>query len=163
MYVWYSCFTIKKNLVLLMWLPVKHSHSLLTLLPMMIHTCIDVSQLHTFYYDADLICHRSEMFTPVLRSEFGNLMGILKTIDLILLSTHKIAQTSSFSNHCIKSPIQMHKNHSTVLIQVSGKMRFFMSLALAQKQRTSIKRRLRESGSRTCPDLQGSPQQQAQH
>ncbi len=99
--------------------PVKRSHSSPTPLPAT-QAGIDVSQLHAFY-GAILTRHESDTFTPVSRSEFGDLAGVLETIGLISLSTpstgRKMARTSSFSSRGTKSPTLTQKNHSVALSQ----------------------------------------------
>jgi cell division control protein 6 len=100
--------------------PVKRSHSSPTPLPTTTQAGIDVSQLHAFY-GAVLTRHGSDTFTPVSRSEFGDLMGVLETIGLISLSTpsisRKIARTSSFSSRGIKSPTRTQQNQSVAITQ----------------------------------------------
>jgi cell division control protein 6 len=97
--------------------PVKRSHSSPTPLPTT-QAGIDVSQLHAFY-GAVLTRHGSDTFTPVSRSEFGDLTGVLETIGLISLSTpstsRKMARTSSFPSRGIKSPTRTQQNHSVSL------------------------------------------------
>jgi cell division control protein 6 len=100
--------------------PVKRSHSSPTPLPAT-QAGIDVSQLHAFY-SAVLTRHGSDTFTPVSRSEFGDLTGVLETIGLVSLSTpstsRKIARTSSFStSRGTKSPSRTQQNHSVALTQ----------------------------------------------
>lgn len=99
--------------------PVKRSHSSPTPLPTT-QAGIDLSQLHAFY-SAVLTRNGSDTFTPVSRSEFGDLTGVLETIGLISLSTpsasRKIARTSSFSSRGTKSPARTQQNHSAVLTQ----------------------------------------------
>lgn len=46
---------------------------------------VDVHQLHA-YYVAALSRSESEIFTPVSRSEFGDLIGVLETVGLVSLS-----------------------------------------------------------------------------
>jgi cell division control protein 6 len=69
--------------------PVRCSHSSPAPLPTTTQAGIDVSQLHTFY-GAVLTRHGSDTFTPVLRSEFGDLTGVLETIGLISLVVHSV-------------------------------------------------------------------------
>ena len=99
--------------------PVKRSHSSPTPLPST-QAGIDVSQLHTFY-SAVLTRHGSDTFTPVSRSEFGDLTGVLETIGLISLShpstNRKIARTFSFSTRGTKSPTRTQQNQSAALTQ----------------------------------------------
>ena len=100
--------------------PVKRSHSSPTPLPTTTQAGIDVSQLHAFY-GAVLTRHGSDTFTPVSRSEFGDLTGVLETIGLISLSTpsasRKIARTSSFSSRGTKSPTRAQQNQSVAITQ----------------------------------------------
>lgn len=99
--------------------PVKRSLSSPTPLPTT-QPGIDVSQLHAFY-SAVLTRHGSDTFTPVSRSEFGDLTGVLETIGLIWLSapstSRKIARTSSFPSRGTKSPTRTQQNHSAALMQ----------------------------------------------
>jgi cell division control protein 6 len=99
--------------------PVKRSHSSPNPLPAT-QAGIDVSQLHAFY-SAILTRHESDTFTPVSRSEFGDLAGVLETIGFASLSSssvgRKIARTSSFSSRGTKSPTRGQQNHSVALTQ----------------------------------------------
>ena len=101
--------------------PIKRSHSSPNPLPTT-QAGVDVSQLHAFY-GAVLTRHGSDTFTPVSRSEFGDLTGILETIGLVSLSTpsstssRKIARTSSFPSRGTKSPSRTQQNHSVALTQ----------------------------------------------
>lgn len=100
--------------------PVKRSHSSPAPLPATTQAGIDVSQLHAFY-GAVLTRHGSDTFTPVSRSEFGDLAGVLETIGLVSLSTpltaRKIARTSSFPSRGTKSPARTQQNLSVTLTQ----------------------------------------------
>ncbi|KAH9994982.1 P-loop containing nucleoside triphosphate hydrolase protein [Russula compacta] len=99
--------------------PVKRSNSSPTPLPVT-RAAIDLSQLHAFY-GAILTRHESNTFTPVSRSEFGDLAGVLETVGLISLSTsstgRKIARTSSFSSRGTKSLTGTQQNHSVALTE----------------------------------------------
>jgi cell division control protein 6 len=86
--------------------PMKRSNSSPTALPA-IQANIDMSQLHTFY-GAILARGESCTFTPVSRSEFGDLAGVLETIGLVSLSAssstgRKPSRTTSFSSRTTKS------------------------------------------------------------
>jgi cell division control protein 6 len=100
--------------------PVKRSHTSPTPLPTTTQAGIDVSQLHAFY-SAVLTRHGSDTFTPVSRSEFGDLTGVLETVGFVSLSTpstsRKIARTSSFPSRGTKSPSRTQQNHSVALTQ----------------------------------------------
>jgi cell division control protein 6 len=100
--------------------PIKRSHSSPAPLPTTTQAGIDVSQLHAFY-GAVLTRHGSDTFTPVSRSEFGDLTGVLETIGFISLSTpsasRKIARTSSFSSRGVKSPTRTQQNQSVAITQ----------------------------------------------
>ncbi|KAI0000452.1 P-loop containing nucleoside triphosphate hydrolase protein [Russula vinacea] len=99
--------------------PVKRSHSSPNPLPAT-QAGIDMSQLHAFY-SVILTRHGSDTFTPVSRSEFGDLAGVLETIGLISLFSssigRKIARTSSFPSRGTKSPTRGQQNHSVALMQ----------------------------------------------
>ncbi|KAI0283654.1 P-loop containing nucleoside triphosphate hydrolase protein [Russula aff. rugulosa BPL654] len=100
--------------------PVKRSYTSPTPLPTTTQAGVDVSQLHAFY-GAVLTRHGSDTFTPVSRSEFGDLTGILETVGFVSLSTpstsRKIARTSSFPSRGTKSPSRTQQNHSVALTQ----------------------------------------------
>ena len=99
--------------------PVKRSNSAPSSLPTT-QAGIEVSQLHAFY-SAILTRHKSDTFTPVSRSEFGDLAGVLETVGFISLSTptigRKLARTSSFPNRGAKSPGCAQQNHGVALTQ----------------------------------------------
>lgn len=99
--------------------PIKRSNSSPSPLPAT-QAGIEVSQLHTFY-SVVLTRHQSDTFTPVSRSEFGDLAGVLETIGLVSLSTpstgRKIARTSSFSCRGTKSPTRTQPNQSVAIAQ----------------------------------------------
>ncbi|KAI0312309.1 P-loop containing nucleoside triphosphate hydrolase protein [Amylostereum chailletii] len=73
-------------------------------------TCIDVSQLHTFY-SAILTRGNNEIFTPVSRSEFSDLIGVLETVGLVTLPSssmasptkRKLSRSSSFAGTANKA------------------------------------------------------------
>lgn len=99
--------------------PVKRSNSSPTPLPVT-QAGIDLSQLHAFY-GAILTRHESNTFTPVSRSEFSDLAGVLETAGLISLSTssigRKIIRTSSFSSRGTKSLTGTQQNRSVALTE----------------------------------------------
>jgi cell division control protein 6 len=99
--------------------PVKRSSSVPTPLPTT-QANIDLSQLHTFY-GAILTRNESGSFTPVSRSEFTDLAGVLETVGLISLSTpsngRKIARTTSCSNRGTKSMPSTQQNQNLTLIE----------------------------------------------
>jgi cell division control protein 6 len=99
--------------------PVKRSSSLPTPLPTT-QASIDLSQLHTFY-GAILTRNESGSFTPVSRSEFTDLAGVLETVGLISLSTpsngRKLARATSFSNRSTKSMPGTQQNRNVALIE----------------------------------------------
>ena len=83
--------------------PIKRSNSSPSLLHA-VTTSIETSQLHTFY-SALLTRGESGTFTPVSRSEFGDLMGVLETVGLISLSAstgRNTVRTTSFSKRGTK-------------------------------------------------------------
>ncbi|KAI9509182.1 P-loop containing nucleoside triphosphate hydrolase protein [Russula earlei] len=100
------------------WSPVKRSNSSPTLPPT--QAGIQVSQLHVFYV-AMLTRHGSDAFTPVSRSEFGDLAGVLETIGLITLSAlltgRKVARTTSFSGRGAKSLAGAQQDRSVALME----------------------------------------------
>ncbi len=99
--------------------PVKRSHSAPNPLPTT-QAGIDMSQLHAFY-SAMLTRHESDTFTPVSRSEFGDLAGVLETIGFISLyspqTSRKMARASSFSSRGSKSPAHTQQTQSVALTQ----------------------------------------------
>lgn len=81
---------------------------------------IDVSQLHTFY-GMILTRHQSGTFTPVSRSEFGDLAGVLETNGLISLSAsstgRKLARATSFSSRGTKGLAGAQSRGSVALME----------------------------------------------
>jgi len=99
--------------------PVKRSSSLPTPLPT-IQACIEVSQLHTFY--STILAHNETgTFTPVSRSEFTDLAGVLETVGLISLSTptngRKMARTGSFPSRGNKGIAGAQQNRNVALME----------------------------------------------
>jgi len=98
--------------------PVKRSNSSSTLPPT--QAGIEVSQLHVFYSEI-LMRHESGTFTPVSRSEFGDLAGVLETIGLTSLSSpstgRKMARTSSFSSRGTKGLTGIQQDRSVALTE----------------------------------------------
>jgi cell division control protein 6 len=99
--------------------PVKRSGSLPTP-PPTTQQGIEVSQLHTFY-STILTRHESGTFTPVSRSEFTDLAGVLETVGLISLSTpsngRKFARTTSFSSRGTKGIAGNQQNRNVALME----------------------------------------------
>jgi cell division control protein 6 len=99
--------------------PVKRSNSL-PIPPPATQASIELSQLHAFY---STILTRNEpgSFTPVSRSEFTDLAGMLETVGLISLSTpsngRKMARTTSFSSRGTKSMLGTQQNRSVALVE----------------------------------------------
>jgi cell division control protein 6 len=98
--------------------PVKRSNSSPTLAPT--QAVIEVSQLHAFY-SAILTRHESGTFTPVSRSDFGDLAGVLETIGLTSLSSpstgRKMSRTSSFSSRGTKGLTGIQQDRSVALVE----------------------------------------------
>lgn len=99
--------------------PVKRSSSLLTPQPTT-QAGIEVSQMHTFY-SAILTRNETDTFTPVSRSEFTDLAGVLETVGLISLSTpsngRKMARTSSFPTRGTKGIAGAQQNRYVALME----------------------------------------------
>jgi cell division control protein 6 len=100
--------------------PVKRSNSSPTP-PPATQTNIDMSQLHAFY-GAILARGESGTFTPVSRSEFGDLAGVLETIGLVSLSSssqigRKLSRTTSSSNRSMKGLTSAQQNRSVTFVE----------------------------------------------
>jgi len=99
--------------------PVKRSSSLPTPLPTT-QAGIEVSQLHTFYCTI-LTRNETGTFTPVSRSEFADLVGVLETVGLISLSTptngRKMARTTSFPSRGNKGIAGAQQNRNVALME----------------------------------------------
>ena len=99
--------------------PVKRSSSL-PAPPPTTQASIELSQLHAFY-GTILTRNESGSFTPVSRSEFTDLAGVLETVGLISLSSpsngRKIARTTSFSSRGSKSMPGTQQNRNMVLVE----------------------------------------------
>ncbi|KAI0302555.1 P-loop containing nucleoside triphosphate hydrolase protein [Russula brevipes] len=99
--------------------PIKRSSSTPAPLPAT-KAGIDVSQLHTFY-GTILTRHESSTFTPVSRSEFGDLAGVLETNGLISLSAsstrRKLARATSFSSRGTKGLAGAQSSGSVALME----------------------------------------------
>jgi cell division control protein 6 len=54
---------------------------------------LDIAQLHT-YYSSVLTCGDNDIFTPVSRSEFSDLVGMLETVGLVSSSSAGNAASS---------------------------------------------------------------------
>lgn len=99
--------------------PIKRSNSSPSVLPP-VQASIEASPLHTFY-GAILARGGSGTFTPVSRSEFGDLMGVLETVGLISLNAstgtgRKIARTTSFSKRGAKSVTNNRQDRVVALV-----------------------------------------------
>jgi cell division control protein 6 len=97
--------------------PIKRSNSSPSVLPP-VQASIETSQLHTFY-SAILARGGSGTFTPVSRSEFGDLMGVLETVGLISLTAstgRNIARTTSFSKRGAKGVTNNRQDRVVALV-----------------------------------------------
>jgi cell division control protein 6 len=99
--------------------PIKRSNSSPTPVPAT-QANIDMSQLHAFY-GAILARGKSGTFTPVSRSEFGDLAGVLETIGLVSLSAssqtgRKLSRTTS-SNRSMKGLSSAQQNRSVTFVE----------------------------------------------
>jgi cell division control protein 6 len=99
--------------------PVKRSSSLPTPLPTT-QGGIEVSQLHMFY-STILTRNETGTFSPVSRSEFTDLAGVLETVGLISLSTarngRKMARTGSFPSRGTKGIAGAQQNRNVTLTE----------------------------------------------
>jgi len=99
--------------------PVKRSSSLPTPLPTT-QAGIEVSQLHTFY-STILTRNETGTFSPVSRSEFADLAGVLETVGLISLSTapngRKMARTGSFPSRGTKGIAGAQQKRNVALME----------------------------------------------
>ncbi|KAI0256195.1 P-loop containing nucleoside triphosphate hydrolase protein [Lactifluus subvellereus] len=99
--------------------PVKRSSSSPTPIPA-IQASIEMTQLHAFY-GAILTRGESDTFTPVSRSEFGDLAGVLETVGLVSLSAsspgRKLSRTTSFSSRGTKSLANTQPNRGITLAE----------------------------------------------
>ena len=80
-------------------------------------TSMDVSQLHT-YYSALLSRSEDGLFTPVSRSEFGDLMGVLETVGLVTLASRGGSKSPSSPS---KSGRKLQRSMSSTLNVGSGR------------------------------------------
>ncbi|OBZ68325.1 hypothetical protein A0H81_11916 [Grifola frondosa] len=76
--------------------PVKRSQTFATLPMATIKTSMDITQLYA-YYSALLTRAEHAVFTPVSRSEFGDLAGVLEVIGLVSLSSVSLPGTPTKS------------------------------------------------------------------
>jgi cell division control protein 6 len=100
--------------------PIKRSNSSPTP-PPATQANIDMSQLHAFY-GAILTRGESGTFTPVSRSEFGDLAGVLETIGLVSLfassqAGRKLSRTTSSSNRSMKGLTSTQQNRSVTFVE----------------------------------------------
>ena len=95
--------------------PVKRSNSS----PPPVQASIETSQLHAFY-GVILTRGNSGTFTPVSRSEFGDLAGVLETVGLISLSAstgRNIVRTTSFSKRGAKGLASNRQDRVVALVE----------------------------------------------
>jgi cell division control protein 6 len=99
--------------------PIKRSSS--SPIPMSaIQASIEMTQLHAFY-GTILTRGESDTFTPVSRSEFGDLAGVLETIGLVSLSAsspgRKLSRTTSFASRGTKNLTTAQPNRGVALTE----------------------------------------------
>jgi cell division control protein 6 len=79
-----------------------------------------VSQLHTFY-STILTRNETGTFSPVSRSEFTDLAGVLETVGFVSLSTasngRKMARTGSFPSRGTKGIAGAQQNRTVALME----------------------------------------------
>ncbi|KAI9442429.1 P-loop containing nucleoside triphosphate hydrolase protein [Lactarius indigo] len=98
--------------------PIKRSNSSPSPLPP-VQASIETSQLHAFY---GVILTRGESgtFTPVSRSEFGDLAGVLETVGLVTLSAstgRNVVRTTSFSKRGAKGLANNRQDRIVALVE----------------------------------------------
>ncbi|KAH9045098.1 P-loop containing nucleoside triphosphate hydrolase protein [Lactarius hengduanensis] len=98
--------------------PIKRSKSSSSPLPP-VQASIETSQLHAFY-GVVLTRGESGTFTPVSRSEFGDLVGVLETVGLVSLSAstgRNVVRTTSFSKRGAKGLANNRQDRVVALVE----------------------------------------------